>query len=345
MEEARTILQKLRCSLVSLSDKNWITPDHNAVSEYEYLSNCAMELGLSVAIKKESDLRMNDSISEALCGLYDNDVDTLERIFTRFADVDFYEPLQLKSDIVFYLEMVELLNKATQNGVPHCIPEVANKPEYCAEDLYDISLIIKNTKEIVPNNAYFNAGEPFFFLIGANSGGKTTYLRAVGINLLLFLSGCPIFARYARIYPFAYMSAHFPKDERFYNTGRLDDEACRVAEMLTEAASATSFLLFNETFSGTNDEKGFRLLTETAEKIQEYGVFGLYVTHFHEVTALNYPILSAGSDYNGGEKPTYRIVRFKGKANSYAQDILKKYHIDEVSLRERRKHHGNKSDK
>ena len=103
-----------------------------------------------------------------------------------------------------------------------------------AKELYDISLLAKNCENIVPNDADFTEYEPFCFLLGANGGGKTTYLRALGVNLILFLAGCPVFAKEAEIYPFDIVLSHFPRDERFDNTGRLDEERKRTEEMLNK---------------------------------------------------------------------------------------------------------------
>mgnify|MGYP003306319279 CR=1 FL=1 len=116
--------------------------------------------------------------------------------------------------------------------------------------------------------------------------------------------------------------------------------AARHAAMLAECGGKTAFLLFNETFSGTDDKRGFDLLTDTAAKIEESKHFGLYVTHFHEVMSLDYPVLSAGGDLSDDNKRTFRIVRSKGSASSYAADILKKYGLDKNSLEARRYGNG-----
>ena len=107
--------------------------------------------------------------------------------------------------------------------------------------------------------------------------------------------------------------------------------------MLDAPSGDPAFLLFNETFSGTDDARGFALLVETVKKITEAGHFGLYVTHFHEVTELGVPLLSAQIDPMDENRRTYRIVRTGSDASSYAADILRKYRLDSDSLRERRR--------
>ena len=337
----RSLLFEMSAGLLSFADQNWLTPDYDAVSEIDNISMCAERLGFAVPKQKPQNTKINLSLSDAVCQLYSDKVAQIEVEITKYADVDFYEPVAYISEIKFFLEIYGLIQRAAKIGVPHCIAKISQTPQYIAKELYDISLLAKNCENIVPNDADFTQNEPFCFLLGANGGGKTTYLRALGVNLIFFLAGCPVFAKEAEIYPFDIVLSHFPRDERFDNTGRLDEERKRTEEMLNTVQNKVAFLFFNETFSGTDDKRGFDLLTDTVAKIAESKYFGLYVTHFHEVMSLDYPVLSAEVDLSDANKRTFRIVRSKGSASSYASDILKKYRLDKDSLAARRCGHGN----
>lgn len=333
-------LHRFKMGLLSFSDKNWLTPDYDAVSEADRIAICACKLGFIMPERKQRNDKISLALSDAMCSLYGEEVSEIETLFREFADVDLKEPLLYIAEIRFFLEIYELTQKAESAGIPHCFPEVADRPQFTAEDLYDVSLLAKQCERIVPNDADFTQAEPFCFLVGANGGGKTTYLRAIGINLVLFFSGCPVFAKKAILYPFQIVSAHFPKDERFDHVGRLDEEWARTDEKLRQSAGQDAFLLFNETYSGADDTRGFALLKELAARISTAKHFGVYVTHFHTVMTLNYPVLSAEIDPADENKRTYRIVKSKGNASSYAADILKKYGLDKDSLRERRDGYG-----
>lgn len=337
----RRLLHEMQTGLLSFGDRNWLTPDYDAVSEIEDIFACAARLGFDVLQRRRQDIGINSSLSDAMCRLYAEQVAQIEDEIAGYADVDLYTPTAYIPEIRFFLEIHALTQRAAEIGVLHCIARISQAPKYTAKDLYDVSLLAKDCERIVPNDADFTEQDPFCFLVGANGGGKTTYLRALGVNLLLFLAGCPVFAKQAEIFPFDTVLAHFPKDERFDDSGRLDDERARTEEMLRAADAKVAFLLFNETFSGTDDKRGFDLLTDTAARIGEGRHFGLYVTHFHEVMSLDLPVLSAEVDPLDANKRTYRIVRSKGSASSYAADILKKYRLDRDSLAQRRCGHGN----
>lgn len=341
VQKIKNLLRQMSTGLLSFADKNWLTPDYEAVSEFDTVVACAENLGFTVPKKKTKNTKLNLSLSDTICRLYADEVEQLEVEIAKHKEVDFYEPTLYIPEIKFFLEIHRLIQRAADIGVPHCISRVANTPKYIAKEIYDVSLLAKNCENIVPNDAEFSQDEPFCFLIGANGGGKTTYLRSVGINLVLFLAGCPVFAKKAEIYPFDVVLSHFPKDERFDDVGRLNEEQRRTEEMLEFAQNKTAFLFFNETFSGTDDKRGFELLTDAVLQIGEKKQFGLYVTHFHEVMSLEYPVLSAEIDLADDNKRTFRIVKSKGSASSYAADILKKYGLDKDSLAARRCEYGN----
>ena len=108
----------------------------------------------------------------------------------------------------------------------------------------------------------------------------------------------------------------------------------RTKAILTECDN-DAFILFNETFSGTDDKKGYELLLETANEIAERKIGGLYVTHFHEIRDTSFPILGVEVDKSDENKRTYKITQKTGDRSSFAHDILVKYRLDKASLEER----------
>ena len=341
LQKIKSLLMQMHKGILSFSADIQLTPDCDAVSEFDRISAFAQKLGFDIPKKRTQNAKLNHSLSDALCRLYAKETAQIENELAKYADTKLDEPTIYIPAFRFFLEIRTLVRRASEIGVPHCTARIANICKYSANELYDVSLLAKHCQAIVPNDANFGEHDAFCFLLGANGGGKTTYLRAVGINLILFLAGCPVFAKEAEIYPFERIFSHFPKDERFDNTGRLDEEKKRVEKMLADAQGKAAFLLLNETFSGTDDKRGFELLTDTVTQIKNNKHFGLYVTHFHEVMTLDLPVLSAEIDSADKNKRTFRIVKQKGCASSYAADILKKYGLDQDSLMARRKKNDN----
>ena len=334
LSRIRQLLEGCSRFLLSFSDKNWITPDTAPNTEYDEIVSCADALGLKLPAQKALRILPDKPMSDAIMTLFDREMSEIRTLLAVYDGLNTQLPCSYIGEIEFYIEIHALTERADAAGIPCCFPKISSQKQYLATRLYDVSLLAKGCDTVVPNDACFTGKDPFYFLTGANGGGKTTYLRAVGINLLLFLAGCPVFAEQAEIYPFAAVLTHCPKDERFDRTGRLDEELARAEEML-EVSDA--FLLFNETFSGTDQTRGLDLVLQTAEKMKANHTFGLFVTHFHEVNDTSYPVLTVKVDTLDENRRTYQIAPKSPTRSSYANDILKKYRLDRASLAERRR--------
>ncbi len=328
------LLGSINSFFLSSSDKMWITPSADVSTYGDMILECAKELALTDGIiKRFRPFDIPACLSNSLFELYSDEFAKIYDIIHNYDSLNLDAFLSYIPELEFFTGVHALTKRADSYGIPHTIPKFSDREKFTARGLCDVTLLSKKVAA-VPNDAFFTDAEPFFFLTGANGGGKTTYARAVGANLLLGLSGCPVFASEATVYPFSAVLTHFPSDERFSDIGRLDDEYRRACEMLS-FGEGVPFLIFNETFSGTDDERGYNMLLETTNKIKELGFFGLSVTHFHEIEATDYPMLYAEVAEQDNNRRTYRIHR-RGEPNtSYANDILKKYRIDRNSLKER----------
>ncbi len=327
---ARRLLERVSSFYFLNSDKLWVSPASPDATLNERFDLLAQELSLPHGNAKEQKLALPASVSDALIMLFPDEFAEIRSCIDKYFTVDLNEVTAHIPELEFILAISDLIGGA---GIPYCLPEISSSPEFTADSLYDVSLTAKGI-EILPNDAEFSPRERFFFLTGANGGGKTTYARALGINLLLFLSGCPVFAKSARIYPFSSVLSHFPADERFAESGRLDDELRRSERILADAGEIP-FLIYNETFSGTDEERGYSLLCSLAHTLRERGAFGIFVTHFHRVSELGFPMLTAEVDAEKENARTYRIRRTNVSRSSFAEDILKKYRLDKRSLAER----------
>ncbi len=312
-------------------DNLWMRSDF-LESYVDRLLRCAGDLGLPpMQGRREISLRLDARMVNALARLHPEDFLAFREFYAEYADSFDETILSYRFELNFYLEALALMDRILAAGLPLCWPESAAERHLEIRELYDISLLLKEGVTIVPNDALFSREEPFFFLTGANGGGKTTYLRALGIAVLLYLAGCPICAGKAVIHPFRSVFTHFPRDERFEADGRYADEQRRVGEIL-EAHGGNSLILLNETYSTTNEELAVSSTLDLTEKLKDSGSFTLYITHQHGLEGAGVPFLSVLVDADDQNRRTYRIARRKELDSSYAADILRRYALDEESL-------------
>lgn len=312
-------------------DNLWLRLEY-AESYVEKLQRCARDLGLSDSpLVRDTTIRLDARMVNALARLHPAAFLAFKAFYEAYASRFDESILSYRYELNFYLEALRLLDRVRAAGLPLCWPVLSEEKALRIHGLRDISLLHKNETDIVPNDAVFTGEEPFFFLMGANGGGKTTYLRSLGIAALLFRAGCPICAEEAAIWPMDGVFTHFPQDERFEADGRFADEQKRVAEMLA-AQNGNSLILLNETYSTTNEELAIACTVKLARELMESGSLSLYITHQHGLEAAEAPFLSVIVDERDANRRTFRIARQKEAAGSYAADILRRYGLDRASL-------------
>ena len=314
------------------SDSNRTDPERSVC---QTVSELAARLGIAVTITaKQKSLFPDSAFSDGMAQLFPEAFASLREFRAEIRQHMQAEVLGLRDELQFYISIRSLVQKAANANIPACFPVLSESRVYRATRAHDISLLLKGDVTVVPNDIDFSEADRVCFLTGANGGGKTTYVRTITINLILFLCGCPIFADRAEIYPFRQIFTHFTTDERFDGSGRLYDEQKRIDEILT-IAEQDSFLLLNETFSGTDDKKGCEMTLAYTEKFKALGCFSLFVTHFHEVNDKGYTVFNTVIDVEAGNRRTFRIVKSDSLRSSYAADILKKYALTRDDLARR----------
>lgn len=337
--KARSAADTVALSRFTFTDRGVrLSPPGEEKTVSDRLRSCAFALGLPEPRGAGgAGNRITSAVSEALTRLWPEQILELDAFLTSRRDILDSPLTSLRAELDFYLAVDEAVGRGTAAGLPVCFPELAGSPELSGTDVCDVTLAAKHT--IVPNDLFWRDGRRFCFLTGANGGGKTTYLRAACVNLLLALSGCPVFCRSMRVYPFKKVFTHFPDDERYGPSGgqpggRLADEVKRMGEII-EASDGDTFVFLNETYSGADEAKGCALTLEAARTLNSRGAFGLYVTHFHEVGSTRgepgFGVLGTAPPSADGVR-SFKILAVSDLRRSFASDILRKYGLDAESL-------------
>lgn len=291
-------------------------------SFYSRIVDCAKTLGVSEPKAKRPESKsLSPDIINGISKLRPSLMKELKSFREEYRDFYSASITYYRKEIEFYLVMLSFLDLIRDAGIPLTYPTVAKGRIISVNEAYDVSLLAKNEKNIVPNDISFTTEEPFYFLTGANGGGKTTYLRTVGIAVLLFLLGCPIPCKSASISDISSVFAHFPRDERFDGSGRFVEENNRVQAILL-AMDQNSLVLLNETYSTTNEENAVFMTEKLANEIYSKNIFGLYITHQHGLSESEIPYLNVLIDRDDENRRTFKIAKQKSVGGSYAKDIL-----------------------
>ena len=270
----------------------------------------------------------DDASFQALGALRDTAVDAASHAAGDSVDhvIDFLTVLRVEA--AYYLGCANLTAALDALGHATCLPEVDDpiSPRHRASGLYDAALALENGIRAVPSD--LDTHHALLVLVtGANRGGKSTFLRAVGIAALLARAGCPAPATSYRVPLYRSVHTHFRREEdEDLASGKLDDELVRMSEVVDRIRPG-SLLLSNESFSSTNEREGSQIGEDVLRGLADAGVSVVMVTHLFELAerlrdASPAPAYLRAERLEDGTR-TFRIVPGTAEPHVHALDLYR----------------------
>jgi hypothetical protein len=266
----------------------------------------------------------------ALGELRDRAVDPVANALARSADhVKSFFTL-LRAELAFSLAAANLRDRLDEMSEPACfpVPVATDILAFAAEGLYDVSLALHLDGRAMGNDVNAD-GRPLVLITGANRGGKSTFLRSVGLAQLMMQSGMFVGAQSLRASVAHGVFTHFKREEdSAMESGKLDEELARMSE-IADAIGDGSVLLCNESFASTNEREGSAIARQVVRALVDAGVRILFVTHlfdladgFYREGAATTLFLRAGRE-PGGRRP-FRLSEGRPLSTSFGADTYER---------------------
>ncbi len=235
----------------------------------------------------------------------------------------FFEILLVQS--AFYVGCVNLYERCQQIGLPVCYPTVCSTENMEFTNLMELSMALYNRKVPVGNDCKF-ADKMLLVVTGANQGGKSTFLRSIGIAQVMMQSGMFVAAKRFSSGIFTHLFTHFVRREDMaMNSGRLDEELSRI-HRIVDGLEPESMVLLNESFATTTEEEGSEIAYDIIKAFTEAGVKVLTVTHLLSFAQKVYreewdkAIFLSAQRLEDGTR-TYKMVAGEPELTSFGLDL------------------------
>jgi DNA mismatch repair ATPase MutS len=232
----------------------------------------------------------------------------------------------LRAELGFYVSCLNLRDQliARDQPVTFPVPTTWTQWQLTCEDLRDTSLALR-IDGVIGNDVNAD-GKSLIIITGANSGGKSTFLRSVGLAQLMMQCGMFVTARSLRGSICRGLFTHFIREEDpGMVSGRLDEELGRLST-IADQIGPHCVILFNESFAATNEREGSEIGRQVVRAVQEAGIRAFFVTHqfdfadsFHRQHPESTLFLRAPRMPDG--RRTFKLTVAEPLPTSYGEDI------------------------
>lgn len=186
-------------------------------------------------------------------------------------------------ELVGEIEANNSLANFAYNHPDYCMPSL-NKEEKIAFEQVGHPLIHSDKR--VNNDIDFNV-QPFIILTGSNMSGKSTFLRSLGINMVLASIGSVICAKSANLDPLKILVSMRLEDSIADETSYFYAEVKKLKSINDHLEEKPSFIILDEILRGTNSEDKQNGTIEYIKRLVTNKAIGIIATHDLEVCKLS----------------------------------------------------------
>ncbi|MBP2527292.1 DNA mismatch repair protein [Rhodococcus sp. PvP104] len=236
----------------------------------------------------------------------------------------------LRTELGFYIGALNLARHLAALDEPICFPEPTRPGEtvFTGTGMYDVALSLTTDDRVVGNDIDAD-GNTLVMITGANQGGKSRFLRSVGLAQLMMQAGLFAPAHSMRATARAGVFTHFKREEdATMERGKLDEELHRMSRMI-DLMPPNAMLLCNESFASTNEREGSHIASSILHGLLDTGTTVFFVTHmFHladsfHTEAGDTTLFLRAERRPDGER-TFRIIPGAPLPTSFGEDLYQR---------------------
>lgn len=258
--------------------------------------------------RSELGLQMQSTLSEALPSFvqlekilkgYDRRGNFLGLFFTdAFMLSDFFLVRSfLKWKNTYVVKMEEWMDIVSELDADVSMADFRyNHPEATDAEIVDGSPVLFEAKNLyhpflgakAVKNDFTIHDDNYYIITGANMAGKSTFLRSLGVNYILAMSGMPVFAGSLKVSRFQLFSSMRTTDDLTHGISYFNAELLRLEQLMQfcKRGELRTLIILDEILKGTNSLdklNGSRLFLEAISRMP---VTGVIATHDLELSRM-----------------------------------------------------------
>lgn len=291
--------------LFTLNYLQRINTQHRLISKKQQILNqyaailqiwSTVDSGSSVKIKELKEWSANaaqaiKSLSN-LAGFFDQ---RLNMLVASLGNMIFMYDIQC----LLFLEKWKTAHKEDFEKWVHCVGDMEclnslatfafNNPSFCYPVLKDKDLHLLASQiahplipaaQRIPNDMEIGFQEQLQLITGSNMSGKTTFLRTIGINLLMAQCGLPVCAQSFVFSPMHILSCVRVSDSLQEHTSYFMAELKKLQQIIQYLQTGKpSLVLIDEILRGTNSEDKSHGSEQFIHKLLQFNCLALFATH------------------------------------------------------------------
>jgi hypothetical protein len=235
----------------------------------------------------------------------------------------------LRTELAFYLGCMSLHARLSELKLALCFPEPlpAGARALRFDELRDPGIALHSGRLPVGNTVDAD-GRSLAIVTGPNQGGKSSFLRSLGVAQLMMECGMFVAAQSYHGELSMGLFTHYKREEdASMKSGKFDEEMARMSEIV-DRLGPNALMLFNESFAATNEREGSEIARQIVDALLEKRIKVLFVTH-------QYDFAHGCFERNAGEaiflraerKPdgsrSFKVVEGEPLETSYGEDVYR----------------------
>jgi hypothetical protein len=269
----------------------------------------------------------DDAGAKALTDLLNRGANLTANALTQSVDHISNFFVMLRTELAFYVACLNLHERLAVKGEPTCFATARpwSPPLLSFAGLYDVCLSLRREERVTGNDANAD-GKTLIVVTGANSGGKSTFLRSVGTANLMLRSGMFVAAESFDASVSMSLFTHFVREEDASMTsGKLEEELARMSAIVDDL-SVKGLVLFNESFSATNEREGSEIARQVIRALIDSDVRAVVVTHLYDLAESFHrgqpdQTLFLQASRQLAQNRSFRLVPGEPLSTSYGEDV------------------------